>query len=126
MTLLFQSIHRDNQIRDIRDNMVLNLAPVLCNQLSNQLAQIFVSEIQKHLLPVVGARLDGIKTQIQVEVAQKLSITDKVIKENISNICKSKVSLPPCKQKLVWYVWVLTLNIAIEYRNCWIFSAMEL
>ena len=70
----------------------MNLAPVMCNQLSNQLAQIFVSEIQKHLLPVVGARLDGIKTQIQLEVAQKLSITDKVIKENISNICKSRVS----------------------------------
>lgn len=70
----------------------MNLAPVMCNQLSNQLAQIFVSEIQKHLLPVVGARLDGIKTQIQAEVAQKLSITDKVIKENILNICKSKVS----------------------------------
>lgn len=108
MTLLFQSNHRDNQIRDIRDNMVLNLAPVLCNQLSNQLAQIFVSEIQKHLLPVVGARLDGIKTQIQVEVAQKLSITDKVIKENISNICKSKVSLPLYKQISVLYFWNLT------------------
>lgn len=70
---------------------MIGLAPVLCNQLSGQLAQLFVSEIQKHLLPVVGARLDGIKAQIQTEIAQKLTITDKVIKENISNICKSKV-----------------------------------
>lgn len=63
----------------------------MCNQLSGQLTQIFVNEIQKHVLPVVGARLDGIKAQIQAEIAQKLSITDKVIKENIANICKSKV-----------------------------------
>lgn len=70
---------------------MIGLGPVLCNQLSGQLAQLFVTEIQKHLLPVVGARLDGIKAQIQAEIAQKLTITDKVIKENISNICKSKV-----------------------------------
>ncbi|XP_031617309.1 enhancer of mRNA-decapping protein 4 homolog isoform X2 [Contarinia nasturtii] len=78
---------RDNQVRE---NIVMGLGPVLCNQLSSQLAQVFVTEIQKHLLPVVGARLDGIKAQIQSEIAQKLTITDKVIKENISNICKSK------------------------------------
>lgn len=71
---------------------MIGLSPVICSQLSGQLAQVFVTEIQKHLLPVVGARLDGIKAQIQVEIAQKLSLTDKVIKENISNICKSKVS----------------------------------
>lgn len=65
---------------------------MLCNQLSGQLAQVFVNEIQKHVLPVVGARLDGIKAQIQNEIAQKLSITDRVIKENIVNICKSKVT----------------------------------
>ncbi|XP_055296288.1 enhancer of mRNA-decapping protein 4 homolog isoform X3 [Sitodiplosis mosellana] len=84
---------RDNQIRDIRDNLVIGLGPVLCNQLSGQLAQLFVNEIQKHLLPVVGARLDGIKAQIQAEIAQKLTITDKVIKENISNICNSKQTM---------------------------------
>lgn len=70
---------------------MIGLGPVLCNQLSGQLAQLFVTEIQKHLLPVVVGRLDGIKAQIQAEIAQKLTITDKVIKENISNICKSKV-----------------------------------
>lgn len=84
--------YRDNQIREIRESLVIGLAPVMCNQLSGQLTQIFITEIQKHLLPVVGARLDGIKVQIQAEIAQKLSITDKVIKENIVNICKSKVS----------------------------------
>lgn len=89
---LFNFFHRDNQIRDIRENLVIGLGPIMCNQLSGQLTQIFVNEIQKHVLPVVGARLDGIKAQIQAEIAQKLSITDKVIKENIANICKSKVS----------------------------------
>lgn len=85
-------IFRDNQIREIRDSLVLSLGPMLCNQLSGQLTQVFVTEIQKHVLPVIGARLDGIKGQIQNEIAQKLSITDRVIKENIVNICKSKVS----------------------------------
>lgn len=85
-------LFRDTLVRDIRDNLVVGLGPVMCNQLSGQLAQVFVTEIQKHFLPVVGARLDGMKAQIQSEIAQKLSITDKVIKENIANICKSKVS----------------------------------
>lgn len=89
--LSFGCYFRDSQIREIRDNLVIGLGPVLCNQLSGQLAQVFLTEIQKHLLPVIGARLDGMKAQIQAEIAQKLSITDKVIKENISNICKSKV-----------------------------------
>lgn len=71
---------------------MIGLGPVMCNQLKGQMAQLFISEMQQHLLPVVGARLDGIKAQIQAEIAQKLSITDKVIKENIANICKSKVN----------------------------------
>lgn len=88
----FCTFFRDVQLRDIRDHLVIELGPRLCNQLCGPFSQMFVTEIQKHLLPVVGARLDGIKAQIQTEIAQKLTITDKVIKENISNICKSKVS----------------------------------
>lgn len=68
------------------------MAPVLCNQIGIQLSQVLVTEVQKHLLPMVAAKLDTLKSQIQADVAQKISITDAVIKENIANICKSKVS----------------------------------
>lgn len=70
----------------------MGLAPMICNQLSGQFSQILVNEIQKHLLPLVAAKLDATKAQIQTEIAQKITITDRVIKENISNICRSKVN----------------------------------
>lgn len=79
------------QNREIRE-FLFGITPVLCNQLSGQISQILVNEVQKHLLPIVGAKLDAIKAQLQTDIAQKLTITDHVIKENIANICKSKVS----------------------------------
>lgn len=62
-----------------------------------QLSQVLVTEVQKHLLPMVAAKLDSLKAQIQADVGQKISISDVVIKENIANICKSKVSFEIAK-----------------------------
>lgn len=86
--LFFNSEKQNREIRDA----VFGMAPVLCNQMSIQLSQVLVTEVQKHLLPMVAAKLDSLKAQLQADVAQKISITDVVIKENIANICKSKVS----------------------------------
>lgn len=87
-------MNRDSQVREIRDNIVMALTPVVCQQLGTQLSQIIVGEFQKQeklLFPLVVSKLDAMRTGIQAEIAQKMSITDHVIKENISNICKSKV-----------------------------------
>lgn len=81
----------DTQLREIRENLCMTLVPALCNQLSIQLTQILLTEIQKSLFPIISAKLDAMKAQVHSEIAQKLTITDRVLKENISNMCRSKV-----------------------------------
>lgn len=78
----------DVQNRELRDSITRAVTQTVCSQLS----AVLIAEIQKHVLPIVAAKLEGIKTQIQSDIAQKITITDHVIKENISNICRSKVS----------------------------------
>lgn len=70
----------------MRDSVTRAVIQTVCNQLS----AVLITEIQKHVLPIVAGKLEGIKTQIQSDIAQKITITDHVIKENISNICRSK------------------------------------
>lgn len=100
------------------------LTPLLCNQLCGPLSQILVNEMQKQLLPVVAGKLDGIKGQIQTDIAQKITITDHVIKENIANICKSKVSF----RKIFFFFFAKSLNICFfhQYRIPWIYSVVRL
>lgn len=83
----------EKQNRELRDNIIHALTPLVCNQLSKQLSNILTNEIQKHVMPIIAGKLEGIKTQIQSDISQKITITDHVIKENITNICRSKVSL---------------------------------
>lgn len=66
--------------------MTRAVTQTVCNQLSG----VIIAEIQKHVLPIVAGKLEGIKTQIQSDIAQKITITDHVIKENIANICRGK------------------------------------
>lgn len=60
--------------------------------MSGQLSNTITNEIQKHVMPIIAGKLEGIKTNIQSDIAQKITITDHVIKENIAHICRSKVS----------------------------------
>lgn len=81
--------------------------------------------MKKHVLPIIASKLDATKSQIQADIAQKLSISDHVIKENISNICKSRVSFP---FPLYWFRLhfqpnVLPLIFVNVFRILWRFSA---
>lgn len=82
-------IHSDTQNRELHDSITRSITQTVCTQVS----AVVISELQKHVLPIVAGKLEGIKTQIQSDIAQKITITDRVIKENISNICRSKVSI---------------------------------
>lgn len=55
------------------------------------LNQIVSAEMKKHVLPIIASKMDATKSQIQADIAQKISVSDLLIKENISNICKSRV-----------------------------------
>lgn len=80
-------IFSDAQNRELRES----ITKVVCTDLTERLTNILVNSIQKHVLPIVAGKLEGIKTQIQSDISQKITITDHVIKENITNICKSPV-----------------------------------
>lgn len=60
--------------------------------MSGQLSNTIINEVQKHVMPIIAGKLEGIKTQIQSDIAQKITVTDHVIKENITNICRNKVN----------------------------------
>lgn len=69
----------------------MTMAPALCTQITTQLSQMLLAEIQKSLFPIVSAKLDAMKAQVHNEIAQKLTVTDRVVKENMLNVCRSKV-----------------------------------
>lgn len=80
------------QNREICESIVHGLSQVICSQINVTLNQTVSAEMKKLVLPVIAAKLDATKVQIQADIAQKISISDHVIKENIANICKSRVN----------------------------------
>lgn len=47
--------------------------------------------MQRQVMPMLIAKVDGMQQQIQLDVAQKLTSFEILLKENISQVCKSKV-----------------------------------
>lgn len=62
-------------------------------QFGEMVSKVMTIEIQRQLAPMLAAKLDNLQQQIQLDVTQKLSAFDLIIKENIAQACKSKVSL---------------------------------
>lgn len=81
---------RDKQNRELRDNIIQSITPLLLNQLTERMSHIFVAELQRHTLPLVASKLDLIKQQIHIDVSEKLSTSDQLLKENIIQVCTSK------------------------------------
>lgn len=81
---------RDKQNRDLRDSIIQSITPLLLNQLTERMSHIFVAELQRHTLPLVASKLDIIKQQIHIDVSEKLSSSDQLLKENIIQVCTSK------------------------------------
>lgn len=83
--------YREAQNREICESIVHGLSQIICTQINANLSQIVSAEMKKHVLPIIASKLDAIKSQIQADIAQKITMSDHVIKENILNICKSRV-----------------------------------
>lgn len=88
---LISAHYREAQNREICESIVHGLSQIICTQLTVNLNQVVSAEMKKNVLPSITGKLDAIKAQIQVDVAQKIAMSDHVIKENILNICKSRV-----------------------------------
>lgn len=65
----------------------------LLTQFGEMVSKVMTIEIQRQLAPMLAAKLDNLQQHIQLDVTQKLSAFDLMIKENIAQACKSKVGL---------------------------------
>jgi len=63
------------------------------NHFTDIIGNVLNMELQRQLLPRVNAKMDQLQAQMQVEIVQKLSGFDKAVKENIAQVCKSKVCI---------------------------------
>lgn len=61
------------------------------NHFTDIVGNVLNMELQRQILPRVNAKMDQLQAQMQVEIVQKLSVFDKTVKENIAQVCKSKV-----------------------------------
>lgn len=59
----------------------------------NQLSIDFIGEINKRIVPLIADKMDGIKQQIQIDIKKKLLHSNEIIKESISQVCYSDVSI---------------------------------
>lgn len=81
---------RSAQSRELRDTIIHALNQFLFKQFAEKMSEMLILEIQRQVVPVLVTKLDMIKQQIQLDVSQKLTTTDKILKENIAQVCKSK------------------------------------
>lgn len=86
-------IFRDVQNRELRDSIMQIMNQYVLTQFGEMVSKVMTLEIQRQLAPMLAAKLDNMQQQIQLNVAQKLSAFDVMIKENIALACKNKVCL---------------------------------
>ncbi|XP_037810826.1 enhancer of mRNA-decapping protein 4 homolog [Lucilia sericata] len=81
---------KDVQNRELRDSIMQIMNQYVLTQFGEMVSKVMTLEIQRQLAPMLAAKLDNMQQQIQLNVAQKLSAFDLMIKENIAQACKSK------------------------------------
>ncbi|KAM7354487.1 enhancer of mRNA-decapping protein 4 homolog Ge-1 isoform 1-T2 [Cochliomyia hominivorax] len=81
---------KDVQNRELRDSIMQIMNQYVLTQFGDVVSKVMTLEIQRQLVPMLAAKLDNMQQQIQVNVSQKLSAFDLMIKENIAQACKSK------------------------------------
>lgn len=53
---------------------------------------MLLTEMQRHVMPMIAGKLDTIKAQIQADVSHKLSACDQLLRDTIVKVCSNKVS----------------------------------
>lgn len=81
----------ESQNRELRDSVVQVLNQYVMNHFTDIIGNVLNMELQRQLLPRVNAKMDQLQNQMQLEIVQKLNVFDKTVKENIAQVCKSKV-----------------------------------
>ncbi|KAL0273960.1 UNVERIFIED_CONTAM: hypothetical protein PYX00_006513 [Menopon gallinae] len=81
---------RDGKERDRQESFLSALTQSVGNLVTTKLDEIVSTEMKKNILPAVINDFNQLKHQLHVEMSQKLSTTDHLLKENISKLVNSK------------------------------------
>lgn len=83
MNFSIHSIHRENNIKQMIAQME--------NKMVTNITKEMKKEFQQILVPQVTSELEKIQKQIQFDINNKFASTDKILKDSIGQVCKSKV-----------------------------------
>lgn len=92
---------RDEHDRKRQDALMSAISQTVGNLVSAKLEDIVCIEIKDNILPAILEAIDPIKNQLHTEMAQKLSATDHLLKENISKLVQSKSVMEVLSSTLV-------------------------
>ncbi|XP_055918837.1 enhancer of mRNA-decapping protein 4 homolog isoform X4 [Eupeodes corollae] len=81
---------REAQNRELRDTFVQLINQFTLTRLTEVISKVITIEIQRQIMPMLSAKIDGLQQQIQMDVANKLAAFDMMLKDNIAHVCKSK------------------------------------
>lgn len=84
---------RDSKERDRQEKLMSAVSQAVGNLVTAKLEEIVSTEIKKNILPAVLSDMEQLKHKMHVEMTQKLSATDHLLKDNISKLVNSKVSV---------------------------------
>ncbi|XP_054281595.1 enhancer of mRNA-decapping protein 4 [Macrosteles quadrilineatus] len=90
-----QTLHLENVLAS-KDNtqqheaLAANISQSVISFLSTQFLDSVNKEITKTVVPTVMNQMEALKHQVHIELTQKLSTTDHLLKENISKLVHSK------------------------------------
>jgi hypothetical protein len=95
--LLDQSFHTYDQKHNKKlDNLMLirdNKNREMYNTITDSLIRSLSSEVPRQLLPILAAKLDGMKQQMHQDITVKMSSTDVLVRENVTKLCTNQVRL---------------------------------
>lgn len=78
--------------RELRESIISNVQETLHSNINEMICRTLTSEIQTQFIPIVNGKLDTLQKQVHYEFKQKLGAFDEIVRENIIQACKNKVS----------------------------------
>ncbi|KAH8378342.1 hypothetical protein KR093_010780, partial [Drosophila rubida] len=116
---------RESQNRVMRDSMMQGFNQYVMKHFTDIIGNVLNMELQRHILPCVSAKMDQLQNQMQLEMVQKLSVFDKTVKENISQVCKSKQFLDAFGKSVLIGVQTSLQTAFIESMSSTLIPAYE-
>lgn len=111
--------------RQNQDAIISAISQSVNNLVSTKLDDIVSSEIASNILPAIVSQLEALSHQLHIEMTQKLSATDSLLKENIMKLVHSKSVMETLSTSLVASFNPAVTNCFREYFSSFVIPAFE-